>query len=195
MPRLKGVFDFVRQPLYDTVTVTVASLPQVTFFQNPIGVGASSWQTAGGTVSKNKADTNLQLGGMIPKGFGYLVQGFRLAVPWNIPGADLKLFLNGCFFEFAVAQKSFLTVPARTLPAGNGPQGTGTDLNSNGFPAMGNMFGLGDDPLPIEENMNFQVTLTWPGTAPTITANTVFNPANGIPVTIYLDGRLGRPVQ
>ncbi len=193
MARLKGVYDFTRQPLYDTVTLTTAALPTLQFFQNQIGAGIGSFGAA--TQAKTKRDTNLNLGGQLPAAFGFLVQGFRVATVWNIAAADFIQVFNGCYFEFSVAQKSFLTIPVQSIPAGNGPFGTVTALANSGYPSMSNMFALGlDDELPIEANMNFSVTLNWPGTAPTI-ATTGFIPTPGLPITVYMDGRLGRPVQ
>lgn len=193
MPRLKGAYDFTRQPLYDTIALTTGTLPQLTFFQVPIGAGIGCFGAA--TQAKTKADTNLQLAGQLPAAFGFECQGFTVSTPWNIAAADFISVFNGCVFEFSVAQKSFLTVPVQMVPAGNGPFGNVTALANSGWPMINNIYGLmPDDVLPIEANMNFQVTLTWPGTAPTIT-QTGFTPSPGLPIRVAMHGRLGRPVQ
>jgi hypothetical protein len=69
-----------------------------------------------------------------------------------------------------------------------------SSLNNNGWPMMGNSFSVTTKPLDLKATENFKVGISWPGTTPTVTT-TGFIPSPGLPLTVYLDGFLYRPVQ
>jgi hypothetical protein len=111
---------------------------------------------------------------------------------------------NGCFVELFVGAKSFLRIFARSLPSGNGPYlssnlastaGVTVAAITSGAPTLQTAFAIGGMPLYLGATENFKVVFTWPGATPTITANTLFQVTNSIPVTLMMDGYLGRPVQ
>lgn len=192
MPRVQGIYDNVAQPLYDTVALPAAGATKLTFFAVPLGQGT----TAFGAGAKHLGDTNMTLASQLPAAFAFSLRGFRLAVPWNIPVADLILAFNGAVFRFFVGAKEFLTVPARTLPSGNGAfisTNAGSTAAANvatatsGWPSMQNGFAIGLKPLPLGPTENFFATLEWQGGVQAISAQTF--------VTIYLDGYLTRPAQ
>ena len=199
MPQAPVEFkDVIVEPRYDTVSV-VTGTSILTFFQNPVGQGVGSFGAA--AAAKTLADTNMDLPGQLPAGYSFRIMGFRLAFPWSAIALDFGLVLNGCVFSFVVGSKPFVTVPARTIPSGNGPFASGSNVaaataafQNSGWPMMGNSFSTTTKPLDLKATENFKVTLTWPGTTPTIT-QTGFIPTPGLPLTIYLDGFLYRPVQ
>lgn len=198
MAAIQGYKDVIVEPRYDTVLYPAAGATLLTFFALPRGQGASIFQTAGGAIAKTSADTNMDLSGQLPGGYWFNLQGFRLMPSWDITDADLKAILNGCVFTFIVASKPFLTVPARTIPQGNGPSGSGSSLNSNGYPVLANSYSIRLKPLELEPTVNFQVTLTWPSGQlhPATTADAaVGGHLTGLPLTVFLDGFLYRPVQ
>lgn len=199
MPQAPVEFkDVIVEPRYDTIGLP--TLPTLaTFFQNPVGQGVGAFGAAG--IAKTLADTNMDLPGQLPAGYSFRIMGFRLATVWSVLAVDFGLLFNGCVFSFSVGSKPFVTVPARTIPAGNGPFASGSNVaaataayQTSGWPMMGNSFSTTTKPLDLKATENFKVTLTWPGTAPAITT-TGFIPTPGIPVTVYLDGFLYRPVQ
>ena len=204
MPAISGYKDVIVEPRYDTVVYPAAGATLLTFFALPRGQGNTAFQTAGGAaIAKNSADTNMDLAGQLPGGYWFNLQGFRLMPSWDITDQDIKNILNGAVFTFIVASKPFLTVPARTIPQGNGPSGSGASINSNGFPTLANNYSIRFKPLELEPTVNFQVTLTWPcGQNQPATTNaapggvaTVGGHLAGIPFTVFLDGFLYRPVQ
>jgi hypothetical protein len=199
MPQAPVEFkDVLVEPRYDTaVIITGTSI--LNLFQNPIGQGVGAFGAAG--VAKTLADTNMDLPGQLPSGYFFKIKGFRMATTWNLIGLDFGLMFNGCVFQFVVGSKAFLTVPARTIPAGNGPWASGSNVaaataafQNSGWPSMQNGFTTSLQPLDLKPTENFKVVLTWPGVTPTIT-QTGFIPTPGAPVTVYLDGFLYRPVQ
>lgn len=193
-----SMMDAIKEPRYDTALYPAAGATQLVFFQNPIGQGVSCFQTAGGALPKNLSDTNMVLSGQLPGGYMFDLLGFRIMPSFDITDADLHTILNGAVFTFIIASKPFLTVPARTIPQGNGPSGSGASMNSNGWPVLRNMYGVKDKPLRLTQTQNFQVTLTWPSGQlhPATTADAAIGGhLAGLPITIFLDGIYYRPVQ
>ncbi len=190
--------DVITEPRYDTVTI-VTGTALATFFAQPLGQGTGSFGAAG--AAKTLADTNMDLAGQLPTGFAFNIAGFRLGFPWDIVLADFRTVVNRAVFRFFSGAKAFLTVPARSVPAGNGPFGFFTQaaaadatIVNNGWPSMQNGYGIRGKPLQLRAQENFKVELIWPATTPTV-AQTGYQPSPGLPITIYLDGDLGRPVQ
>lgn len=201
MPQAPVEFkDVIVEPRYDTASA-VTGTTLLSMFQLPIGQGVGAFGAA--AAAKTLADTNMDLPGQLPAGYSFRIMGFRLAFPWNTILADFSTVLNGCVFQFLVGSKPFVTIPARNIPGGNGPFGqvgiaaaaaAVAPLLNNGWPTMANSFSTVTKPLDLKATENFKVSLIWPGTAPTI-AGTGFIPTPGLPITVYLDGFLFRPVQ
>ena len=201
MPQAPVEFkDVIVEPRYDTL-VAVTGSTILNFYQTQVGQGTGAFGAAG--QSKTLADTNMDLPGQLPAGYSFRIMGFRLAFVWSIAVADIQTVLNGAVFSFVVGSKPFVTVPARTIPAGNsafisGNAGSTAAANvavaTSGWPMMGNSYSTTTKPLDLKATENFKVTLTWPGVTPTV-ATTGFQPTPGLPITLYLDGFLYRPVQ
>lgn len=200
--QVPGIQDWIQQPLYDTVLVT-SGTTLATFFQQPIGQGTEPFNAVGVAGGKTLASTNMDLAGQLAAGFFFQLMGFRVAYPWNVTQADISAVLNAAVFTFTVGAKPFLQVPLRTLPSGNGPFGFYTQtaaataaIATSGWPSMQNGFAIGRKPLTLKATENFKVTITWPASAgcPACTT-TGFQVATSLPITVYLDGYLGRPVQ
>jgi hypothetical protein len=190
--------DVIIEPRYDTVLYPTAGSTLLTFFALPRGQGNTSFQTAGGTaIAKTYADTNMDLAGQLPGGYNFHLLGFRVMPSWDISDADLKGTFNGGVFQFIIASKPYLTVPIRTIPQGNGPSGSGSSVNSNGYPTLANTYSIRMKPLDLGPTMNFQVTLTWPSgqLRPCTTSDAaVGGHLAGLPITVFLDGFLYRPL-
>jgi hypothetical protein len=194
---LKQYKDVIVEPRYDTALYPAAGATLLTFFALPRGQGVSNFQTAGGAIAKTYADTNMDLAGQLPGGYYFHLLGFRIMPSWDISDADMHGIFNGGVFQFIIASKPYLTVPMRTVPQGNGPSGSGASMNSNGYPTLANSFSIRLKPLDLEPTMNFQVTLTWPAGQlhPATTADAaVGGHLTGLPLTVYLDGFLFRPL-
>jgi hypothetical protein len=187
------VRDVIAEPRYDTVTLPTAGIGTLTFFSVPIGQGQSAYGAAG--VAKTAADTNMELAGQLPNPYAFTILAFRMMPSWNITANDLRLAFNGCVFQLVIGAKPFLRVPARTIPQGNGPSGSGTDLNSNGFPSMSNSFGIGRKPLTLSPTENFTIQMLWPGLIVAVTTVIAGQGTAGLPITIFQDGFLKRGAQ
>ena len=204
------VVDVIVQPLYDTLNIVAAGTLLLNYFATPLGQGQSSFGAAG--VAKSISDTNMQLAGQLSAGYNFDLLGFRIQPQFNygnIAGAlttnDPQTWSYGGVFTFSIASKIYCQVPIDTVPAGCGPVGTqaviatgvantGGSVVSNGVAHISNSFTIGRKPLRLSQSQTFNVTLTWPIIIP----NTSVTPgasADGIPVRVYLDGFLIRPVQ
>jgi hypothetical protein len=191
-----NMMDCIVEPRYDTALIPVGGAAQLNFFQIPIGQGVSSFQPNAGVLAKTNRDTNMVLAGQLPGGYMFDLLGFRISPAWNISDNDMHFALNGALFTFVIGSKPFLTVPATCIPQGNGPFGSGASMNSMGNPVLKNSYSVGKKPLRLTQTQNFSCQLSWPGGVhATTTVNALGQPAPGIPITVYLDGYLYRPVQ
>jgi hypothetical protein len=195
------ILDVIVEPRYDTATIPAAGSALLTYFANPIGQGQTNFGAAG--ITKNLADTNMDLSGQLPAGYNFVLLGFRLAPTWNITQPDTQLAFNGCVFTFTIGSKPYLRVPATTIPAGNGPYsgsstiaaGANTQVSGNGIPVLVNSYSIARKPLELLQTQNFQAALTWPSGVQAVTTTLPGQPVAGLPVRIYLDGYLKRRVQ
>jgi hypothetical protein len=197
------LFDVIVEPRYDTNFIpTAGTVGPLAFFTIPLGQGVSVWQTA---AVKSKADTNMILASQLPSGYNFVLLGFRLMFSWNCTLADVQLALNGCFFTFTIGSKDYLTVPARTIPGGNGPWTGGaitpaatSAAQANGWPSLANGYSIARKPLELPQTVNFSAALAWTGAGQAVTttmAGGTTAGAAGLPITCYLDGFLKRPTQ
>jgi len=198
MPNLREV-DVIVEPRYDTQTILAAGALTLTYFQVPIGQGASNFAAV--TVSKGLADTNMDLAGQLPAGYNFKILGFRAQPHFNITAADARLWSSGGVFIFTIGSKPFLRTPLDTIPAGMGPSGMGgatadatSRMVAHGVPQLSNAFVIGRKPLALMQSQNFSVTLTWPTLSP-VTSTAPGQAAVGLVVRIFLDGYLYRLVQ
>jgi hypothetical protein len=192
-----GVSDIIKQPMYDTQPILFGAVTNLlTFFQVPVGAGASCYGPA--AIPKTYADTNIDSIPAIPANYAFNIMAFRIAFPWNIALVDMQNTFNGAFVQFWVGSKPFLTTRLTTIPGGNGPSGfggAGVILN-NGLPALQNGFTLKTRPLPLSATESFRFEIRWPAANAVVAgAYAAFWPVNSIPVTVYMDGDWKRPGQ
>lgn len=204
------VVDVIVQPLYDTLNIVAAGTLLLNYFATPMGQGQSAFGATG--VAKSISDTNMQLAGQLSAGYNFDLLGFRIQPQFNIGNIaamaltnDPQTWTYGGVFTFSIASKVYCQVPIDTVPAGCGVAGsqnglaagtavTGGSVTAHGVPHISNSFTIGNKPLRLSQSQTFNVTLTWPIVIP----NTSVTPgasADGIPVRVYLDGYLIRPVQ
>lgn len=196
---MKGISDYldvIVEPRYDTVLLPTAATPALlTFFAVPLGQAGGVFIPAA-AGAKTLADTNMDLAGQLPGGYNFKLLGFRVQYGWNMSTQDLQTVINGAVFSFVIASKPFLRVPLRNIPSGNGPVSTAAAVNSSGWQVLSNGYSIAKKPLDLLQTQNFQVTISWPGgaVAPS-TVGATCQAAAGLPITVYLDGFLYRPVQ
>ena len=196
------VVDVIVQPLYDTNTIPAAGSLNLAYFQAPIGAGVGNFGAA--AAVKTIADTNMRLAGQLSSGYNFDLKGFRVQPAFTMTGTDGRNWSVGGVFTFTIASKDYLQVPLDTIPAGMGPAGYGSGFDaatvgtnrgvSHGAPHISNGYTIGKQPLRLSQTQNFFVTLTWVALSP-VTSTVPTQPAAGLPVRVYLDGDLIRPVQ
>lgn len=196
---ISDVLDVIVEPRYDTVMYLAAGgVPSqlLTFFAQPLGQGVGVFQANGLAAPKTLADTNMDLAGQLPGGYNFKLLGFRVLYGWNMTTQDLQLIVNCGVFTFTVGSKPFLRTPLRNMPSGNGPVSTSAAVNTSGRQTLSNSYSIGKKPLDLLQTQNFQATITFPGVAPvSTTVGLLSQVANGLPITVMLDGFLYRPVQ
>ncbi len=187
MAFVKGIRNKTVQPLYDSVIYAAAGQVLLRFFAVPVGQGVTA--VGPGAGPKHLGDTNMQLAGTLQNPYQQWVYGFRMATAWNIPRADLVLAFNAAAFVFTVGAKPFLEIPARNLPAGNGPYLSGvartdaaaTDVvaATSGEPKVDNCFKIGREPVHLTPTESFNAELRWAAVQALSAAASL---------TLYLDG-------
>lgn len=190
MGRIDGVLNTIDQPLYDSVRLAAAAVSRVTFFAVPQGQPGTAFAAAG---NKTLADTNLTNAGILPAPQRFTVKALAFRVGASVTVGDLKLIMDSSVFELTVGSKVFLQCPASYLTAGMGlwASGAGAAVGldtvlQNGI-ADPRALRVLDQPIMIDQQQNFSVTLSWPVAAVTIVAAT--------PVQLFMLGTLYRAVQ
>jgi hypothetical protein len=192
---INDVLDVIVEPRYDTVLLVAGGAQLLTFFAVPLGQAGGVY-IPGAAGAKTLADTNMELAGQLPGGYNFKLLGFRVMYGWNMSTLDLQQCINGAVFTFTIGSKPFLRTPLRMIPSGNGPVSTSAAVNTSGWQTLSNSFSIAKKPLDLLQTQNFQVTITWPGgVVGTTTASATSQSAPGLPITVFLDGFLYRPVQ
>lgn len=180
MPAIKGLVNYIDQPLYDRVTVATSGTTQLTAFQTPLGQS-----------SKTLLHTNMRLAGQIGVYQEALVYAVRLVpifLDAHTYSEAANQVINAGYLILDVMQKTFLELPMLLIPGGAGIMGSTTANNdvilTNGFSVNANKHRLAY-PIKLNKGQNFSVTLNW-GTAPTLTT--------AMELYVILDSYVKRPV-
>jgi len=202
MRSLGDILDVIIEPRYDTATILAAGTLSLTYFAIPIGQGATNFGAA--TVTKQLADTNMDLAGQLPAGYNFLITGFRVQPAFGLTAVDAQTWSAGGVLAFTIGSKPFLRVPLDTIPAGCGPAGAvavavgGAPLEqhafSHGAALLSNGYVIARKPLELAQTQNFSVILSWVTVKP-VTTTVPGQAAAGLPVRVYMDGWLKRIVQ
>jgi hypothetical protein len=111
-----GEVEILKASLYDTLVYPTAGQIAMTFFQNPIGAGASASPGNAGNV-KALSDTNMQLGGQLPAPEGFWVESIELLVIPGASAATTTTFTNQVPTNFAVAAAAGLQAGGHDVSA------------------------------------------------------------------------------
>lgn len=194
-PIVAGLREIINQPIYDTMSVAVATAfpTQTIFFQTPIGQGGNT-----------QLQTNMTQAGLLPAPQKFSVRALRLAVRNNANQTDLVNFLYQTWLQLFVSSKPYWIGPSFLLTAGGGAKGFATEfgaagttnaaynLTSNGVEDQRNVYAL-SRPIEIEQNEQFRLELNV-GTAFNTVAAASVAPGTGLTVVAILDGELSRGV-
>lgn len=174
-PNRPDATEALWQPFYDTVAYPAAGANQLTFFQTPVGAGATP---------KTYEDTNMTLAGQFPAPTAFLCTAVMvLFIPGNLVAAtsqvadltalnllDVNAVANAGYLEMNIGSKVYL----RDAPIGKFPPNFSINgleaVAQNGTAAIastkvdfarscGRYYEI--TPFLIPQNQNFNVTLNW----------------------------------
>lgn len=181
--------QIINWTLYDTLTYTSAATTLLTYFN---------------AIRATRDLGNMEVASVIPHPKAFIVRSISVAILREALLATTgvnawtdvaRLIYNG-WLVLTIGNKEYGVWVLDRLPAGGGPWSDISNAGAeavnesvggatNGVPAANNTYQL-SQPLLIDPNINFNVTLNW-ATAQTLTGN-----AN---IRVYLDGEMIRPVQ
>jgi hypothetical protein len=173
-----GQPEVIWQPLYDYQTYAMAGATQMTFFQRSVGSSGTTY-----------ADTNMTVGGMLPRPQEFLITGIQVyfkpagavnrsalaaaTVLENWNDINDVIFASN-FLKLFIGSKDYLTDgPLGKFPPVFGISGaaaymgtTTADMNGRATDyakATGRYYSI--TPVKIPANQNFNVSLNWPTAA------------------------------
>lgn len=171
-----GLTRAYRQPLYDRDIIAAAAVNQVVLFQRPLG------QTNSAAAVKTEMDTNLTMAGQLPFPQFFHLFGFQFEVSQSGVLADFLLIYNTGVFTFTFGtNRKWLEVPMSRVP--NGPQivqntalaAAGVYTPQFGVPSSKEFYQFvkpTGKPYAMKAGETFQVKLSWPSGAITLSAAT-----------------------
>lgn len=182
-----NVADSIFNPLYDYQLYPTAGSLNFTFFTTPQGQGTTS--APGATGAKTLADTNLDTGGMLPRGNRFLCKGVEvefwpgstpgLQVPAALPSAaqtgrnwnDVYNVLKGGVLTLVVQNRNYVQdSPLMKFPTSTRLDGVAS-INATANAAAsaqqieyaascGALYNI--VPVYLESTQNFKVTIQFP---------------------------------
>lgn len=211
-PRL----DQIVHSIFDTESINTDS-GSFGYFARPIGTQA----VAGFT--KTRRDTNLESSNGLPRPRVMVITGFRVipsqiqgdaqsAAVVTMPGVlayarALRCLLYETIFEFWVGTKNYVKVPTFMVPGNCGVDIVGISQKEGAgvteaqyahslFP-RGQYFSLGNARIKLPSQQSISAFIRFPRQAVTSAfgAAAAFNGVNGLKVSVFADGILGREIQ
>ena len=183
--------QIINWTLYDTLTYTSAATTLLTYFN---------------AIRATRNLGNMEVASVIPHPKAFIIraiavrplrQSASVSGGGMIAAADLKLLVDNGWFVLTIGNKEYGVWTIDRLPGGGGVWSATSaaggeaanefsSIAEHGTPQAGNMYTL-SQPLLIDPNINFNVTLNW-ATAQTLAGGNV-------DIRVYLDGEMIRPVQ
>jgi hypothetical protein len=176
---------------YDLVQVNAntASPSSLNPFSVPIG-----GQDPIVSTQKTKLQTNMQRGNQFPPPRCLVMMMLGFYFSDQMLKSDIDLVLNSCYIEFRIDDKIFWEGLLWKFPAGFGLTGfttqNGQSAFTNGIPAPQFSRRYGEYSKYIAPLQQFSLSIIFPGTPPTFSANGV-----GWQMYCLLDGLTDRAVQ
>lgn len=180
---------------WDTVRGAQASALQNTYqvFAIPIG----SPDPNNGNALKTKLDTNMVRGNQFPPPRCLVLMQLGFYFSSRMLKGDIDNVLDFCYIEFRIDDKIYHEGQIWQFPAGTGLMGTttksGESVYTLGFPAPQATRRYGDYAKYIAPLQQFSLTITFPGTPPTLA--TTANGGVGLDMVVFMDGLTDRAVQ
>lgn len=178
---VKGVSDFITQPLYDTIDLVTGVSTDLNYFSVPVGQDA-----------KTDWHTNMKQASMLPLTQAFRLRGFSMTIcDPDISAADyLSMMVESqSFLTFTLLEKEYLKIPLYFLPVYNFSynQERGAAVPTNFvIPSTNVKYYQMRRYIDIEGQMAFSVVVKFENN---LALTKVY------PVAIYMHGTLNRAVQ
>ena len=160
---------------------TVASTPYV-LFQNPLG----TQDPYNGNIVKTQLETNMTANGMFNPPYDLILFNLGFFFWGNL--FDIQQFIQLCWFEFKILEKTQFMGSLLRHPPGMGIQGFSTKTSesswTNGIPMPDAVWMLGDYKKYIPPLVKFTLTLNFPESY-----NTYYN--SSLPADVVAQGVTG----
>lgn len=179
---------------WDTIrgTAGAALLTSYSPFSIPIGQQDPITSSA-----KTKLDTNMQRGNQFPPPRCLVVMQLGFYFASNMFKTDIDAILNNCYVEVRIDDKIYMEGHLWQFPAGVGLAGVTTQTSqavfTNGLPTLTATRRYGEYSKYIAPLQQFSMTITFPGTPPTLTATA--DGGTGMRLIPFFDGLTDRSVQ
>jgi hypothetical protein len=170
-------------------------------FSTPIGQGDPLYNN----VTKTKLITNMQRGNQFPPPRCLVIMQVGFYFSSQMLKSDIDELMDNCYIEVRIDDKIYMEGQMYQFPAGVGLAGvtavTGQSVFTNGFPTLNATRRYGEYSKYIAPLQQFSMTITFPGTPPTTSANIIpvagggTSPANAVYVVPFFDGLTDRSVQ
>lgn len=188
---------------WDTIRVAPSTQMASSYspFSTPIGQGDPLY----GNSPKTKLITNMQRGNQFPPPRCLVIMQVGFYFSSQMVKQDIDNWLDNCYIEVRIDDKIYMEGQMWQFPAGVGLAGvttqTGQSVFTNGLPTLDATRRYGEYSKYIAPLQQFSLTVTFPGTPPTTTSNTISeaggatSPANAVYITPFFDGLTDRSVQ
>jgi hypothetical protein len=187
---------------YDTLRALSSTQlsAQYSLFATPIGQGDPYY----GNVQKNQAITNMVRGNQFPPPRCLVIMQVGFYFSSQMLKADIDLLLDNAYIQVKIDEKVYMEGQLWQFPAGVGLAGvstqTGQAVFTNGLPTLNSTRRYGEYSKYIAPQQQFSLTVSFPGTPPTLSANVVSGGGSGgtngaLYMVAFFDGLTDRSVQ
>jgi hypothetical protein len=187
---------------YDTLRApsSAALAAQYSMFATPIGQGDPYY----GNVQKTQAVTNMVRGNQFPPPRCLVIMQVGFYFSSQMVKSDIDLVMDNAYIQVKIDEKVYMEGQIWQFPAGVGLAGvstqTGTAVFTNGLPTLNSTRRYGEYSKYIAPQQQFSLTVSFPGTPPTLGANIVSGGGSGgtngaLYMTAFFDGLTDRSVQ
>lgn len=187
---------------YDTIRSGSSAAVQAQYqaFAVPIGGGDPYY----GNVPKTKVITNMVRGNQFPPPRCLVIMQVGFYFSSQMVKSDIDLILDNAYIEVKIDEKIYMEGQIWQFPAGVGLAGvstqTGLAVFTNGLPTLNSTRRYGEYSKYIAPQQQFSMTINFPGTPPTLSANVVNGGGSGgtngaLYLVPFFDGLTDRSVQ
>lgn len=187
---------------YDTLRApsSTALAAQYSMFATPIGGGDPYY----GNVQKTQVVTNMVRGNQFPPPRCLVIMQVGFYFSSQMLKSDIDLIMDNAYIEVKIDEKIYMQGQVWQFPAGVGLAGASTETGqaawTNGIPSLNSTRRYGEYSKYIAPQQQFSMTVSFPGTPPTLSAQVVSGGGSGgtngaLYMVAFFDGLTDRSVQ